>query len=148
MSLKQILLKNVKTDSESIMLVKQYLKEDKVRPKTKWGVPLLIGVLMIVLPAITGYAILQLFPNIEPLWSYVISGLIMGLPLLRLLLIKLIRCYQHYASDELRAFCMCMPSCSEYSIAVLKKYPLIIAIFKIVFRLTVTCDGEMKIDMP
>lgn len=62
--------------------------------------------------------------------------------------IVLIECYQHYASDDMRSTCKCVPSCSEYSILVLKKYPLIWGFIKILKRLNVTCDGSYKIDEP
>ncbi len=148
MTLKQFLSKRVKTDPESIALVDKYIERELVRPKTKRGVPIFIGILMIILPFIVGFAFLRVFPDTSVPWCYVICYLVIDIPLLRLLLIKTVECYQHYASEELRRFCMCMPSCSEYSIAVLKKYPLLVAIFKIVFRLTVICDGEKKIHLP
>ena len=146
--LKQAYSKRVRTDAESIALVEKYLQRELVRPNTKWGVPVFIGILTVVLPFGIGLAALHFFRAIPPVWCYVISYAVFGLLLLRLFLIKLIECYQHYAKEELRRFCMCMPSCSEYAIAVLKKYPIFVAIFKIIFRLTVTCDGEKKIDTP
>ena len=91
---------------------------------------------------------MELFGITGGFWWYAGCGLVVGLPLFRLLLIKLVRCYQHYASERLRSFCMCVPSCSEYAVAVLKKDLLAVAIYKIVYRLTVTCDGEKKIDLP
>ena len=148
MSLKQFLSRKIKTDPESIALVEEYKKRELVRPKTKWGVPVFIGILMLILPFGIGVAILHILRFLPSVWCYVISYAVIDMLLLRLFLIKLIECYQHYAKEELRRFCVCMPSCSEYAIAVLKKYCLAIAIFKIVFRLTVTCDGEMKIDTP
>ena len=148
MTLKQLLSRHVKTDEESIALVEQYVKRELIRPKTRWGVPLLVGLLMLLAPLGVGFVILRIFPHFDALPCYLISYFTVGLPLLRLLLIKVVECYQHYAKEELRRFCMCMPSCSEYAIKVLKRYPLAVALFKIVFRLTVTCDGEMKIDLP
>jgi hypothetical protein len=145
---KQALSKHVRTDAESIALVEEYVKRELVRPKTKWGVPIFIGILMVILPFGAGFTVLFFFRSVSPVWCYVISYVIIDLLLLRLFLIKLVECYQHYAKEELRRFCMCMPSCSEYSIAVLKKYPLAIGIFKIIFRLTVICDGEKKIHLP
>lgn len=148
MTWKQFLFRHVKTDEESIALVEKYVERELVRPETKWDAPVFIGVLMIILPLGVRCVFLQLFQEALPVWCYTASYIVIDLLLLRLLLIKLVECYQHYAGEELRRFCMCMPSCSEYAIAVLKKYPLAIAIFKIVIRLTIICDGEMKIDMP
>ena len=145
---KQALSKRIHTDAESIALVEEYVRRELVRPKTKWGVPVFISILMVILPFGTGALLLQIFSAIPTAWCYAISYIVIDLILLRFLLIKIIECYQHYAKEELRRFCMCMPSCSEYAIAVLKKYPLAIAIFKIVLRLTVICDGEMKIHLP
>lgn len=146
--LKQAYSKRVRTDAESIALVEKYLQRELVRPNTKWGVPVFIGILTAVLPFGIGYAALHFLRFLSPVWCYIVSYAVFGLLLLRLFLIKLVECYQHYAKEELRRFCMCMPSCSEYAIAVLKKYPIFVAIFKIIFRLTVTCDGEKKIDPP
>ncbi len=68
---------------------------------------------------------------------------------LRFLGIKLVECYQHYTDAEVRRRCLCIPSCSEYAIACLKKYELIRALRRIRRRLYVTCRGdEYKLDPP
>ena len=67
----------------------------------------------------------------------------------RLVAIKIVECYQHYASEETRRKCKCIPSCSEYAILCLKKYELIYAIRRIRKRLLVTCKGyDYIIDDP
>ena len=66
----------------------------------------------------------------------------------RFYMIQIIKCYQHYAKTETRKRCVCIPSCSEYAIAVFKKYPLLICAYKIMKRLFVTCRGDYKIDNP
>ena len=67
----------------------------------------------------------------------------------RFLGIKAVECYQHYASEETRRKCLCVPSCSEYAILCLKKYGLIRALRKIRKRLYVTCQGsDYVIDWP
>jgi putative component of membrane protein insertase Oxa1/YidC/SpoIIIJ protein YidD len=67
----------------------------------------------------------------------------------RFCLILTVKCYQHYASKEVRRRCLCVPSCSEYAIISLKKYPLISALIKIRKRLYKTCKGEeYKLDFP
>ena len=140
--------RDIRTDEASIAMVEEYTKREIYRPKTKWWVPALILLCMIAVPFGVGFLLLHIFPSFEPLFCYLITYILLDLILLRLFLIKSIRCYQHYAPEELRRFCKCMPSCSEYSIAVLKKYPLFIAIFKVIYRMFVTCDSQMKIDMP
>lgn len=67
----------------------------------------------------------------------------------RFLGIKLVECYQHYATEETRRRCLCVPSCSEYAILCLKKFCIIKALLKIRKRLYVTCQGaDYKIDWP
>ncbi len=60
-----------------------------------------------------------------------------------------VKCYQHYASDDRRRRCLCVPSCSEYAVAVLKRSILPIAVRKIYIRLFKTCKcPDYKIDLP
>lgn len=67
----------------------------------------------------------------------------------RFLGIKIVECYQHYAKEETRRRCLCVPSCSEYAILCFKKYIFIYALIKIRKRLFKTCRGEdYKIDWP
>ena len=68
---------------------------------------------------------------------------------LRFIGIKAIECYQHYAKEETRRNCLCVPSCSEYAIMCLKKYEFIYALLKIRKRLFVTCRrNDYIIDYP
>lgn len=68
---------------------------------------------------------------------------------LRFCLILTVKCYQHYAKEQTRRRCFCVPSCSQYAIISLKKiFPLLLALLKIQKRLFATCDGECKIDFP
>lgn len=67
---------------------------------------------------------------------------------LRVIGIKIVECYQHYASEKTRRKCLCVPSCSEYAVASFKRYELILALIKIRKRLTVTCKGERYIIDP
>lgn len=64
------------------------------------------------------------------------------------ILIVFVKCYQRYAPESVRRKCRCMPTCSEYAIAVLKKYCLFIAFYKIMNRVFYTCKGKYKIDEP
>ena len=56
---------------------------------------------------------------------YLVSCIVFAFLFLKRICIKSIECYQHYAKEETRRKCVCIPSCSEYSIAVLKKYNII-----------------------
>jgi putative component of membrane protein insertase Oxa1/YidC/SpoIIIJ protein YidD len=57
--------------------------------------------------------------------------------------------YLKLAREETRRRCLCIPSCSDYAIACLKRFPLIFSFFKIHKRLFKTCKGEMYlIDKP
>lgn len=80
-----------------------------------------------------------------PVWHKVLYALIWYLVstlcVARKACIGLIRLYQRYASEYTRRQCVCMPTCSEYSIMCLQKYGLIKALFKIRKRLFKTC-GE------
>ncbi len=68
---------------------------------------------------------------------------------LRFLGVKIVECYQHYAKEDTRRRCLCVPSCSEYAILCLKKFILIKALTKIRKRLYVTCKGgDYIIDWP
>ena len=69
---------------------------------------------------------------------------------IRFCLLQTVKCYQHYAKEETRRRCMCIPSCSEYAIICLEKiFPLAIALMKIRIRLYKTCRGEdYKLDFP
>ncbi len=63
--------------------------------------------------------------------------------------IKVVECYQHYAKEETRRRCLCVPSCSEYAILCLERFCLIKALLKIRKRLYITCQGsDYKIDWP
>ena len=143
--------RHIKTDPESIREVEAYLERELVRPSTRIITPVIIGVVMLLLPGAIGVIFANWvfhWQRLETILSFVISYLVIDLILLRFLLIAIILCYQHFAREEVRRFCGCKPSCSEYSIAVLKKYPIVIAIFKVCYRVLVTCDGNLKIDNP
>lgn len=120
------------------------------RPKTKkWQVILAFAIFLILI-VMVGLISLIIKMNIicKILLLFLAFILIVELPL-RFCLIQAVKCYQHYASEEVRRRCLCIPSCSEYAIASLRKYPLIIALIKIKKRLYKTCKGEeYKLDFP
>lgn len=68
--------------------------------------------------------------------------------LIKCILILIVKCYQRYASDDLRRSCVCMPTCSEYAIVAIKRYNLFKAIRMICIRLTKGCQGDYHIDFP
>ena len=120
------------------------------RPNTRKSTIVILSIVLIFLIAI-GIIILILLPL--EIWVKVTIAVLYYIAIIelyfRFLLIMIIKCYQHYASDETRRRCLCIPSCSEYSIQVLKKYLLIVAFKKIYKRLFKTCKGEMYlIDKP
>ncbi|MBQ7768040.1 MAG: membrane protein insertion efficiency factor YidD [Oscillospiraceae bacterium] len=122
-----------------------------VKPKTTKNtvVVYLTALLVIVfLCAIGLLAVspLQIWVNILVLLVCII---VVSETLGRISLIKIVECYQHYATEETRRKCKCVPSCSEYAILCLKKYELIYALLKIRKRLFVTCKGfDYIIDNP
>ena len=127
---------------------KQKMLEDAIkfrpliRPKTK---------IITVLAWILAYLLLSFFIATIVIYAlqvmkykwllYLFSYIVFGFLFSKKICIKAIECYQHYAKVETRRRCICVPSCSEYSIAVLKKYHIFKALNKIRIRLFKTCRG-------
>lgn len=64
------------------------------------------------------------------------------------IIILCIELYQHYASEQTRRKCICMPSCSVYATMALKRYNTLKAIYLIINRLS-RCRGTIRfIDYP
>lgn len=121
------------------------------RPKTrKWQVT----VSFVILPFLLFFLSFAVFcikiRLIFRIFLLLLSIIILVETYLRFCLVLVVKCYQHYAKEETRRRCKCIPSCSEYAMICLKKvFPLIIALKKIRKRLYVTCDGEdYVIDFP
>ncbi|MBQ7392190.1 MAG: membrane protein insertion efficiency factor YidD [Clostridia bacterium] len=133
------------------MLEQIVLKRARKRPTTlKWYLALLLAfVPLFIFCAIYLYTILQIAFVLKLLVAFFVILLTVEI-YFRYCLIQAVKCYQHYAKDETRKRCLCIPSCSEYAIISLKRiFPLIIALIKIRNRLYVTCDGqEYKVDFP
>ena len=95
---------------------------------------------------------LNVLISIPAYWEIPVSVVVYGLLAefsLRFLGIKTVECYQHYAREETRRKCLCVPSCSEYAILCFQKYELVYALLKIRKRLYVTCQGfEYIVDNP
>ena len=121
------------------------------RPKTKkWHVILLYSAVPVL---ILCSALCFILSPID--LAYKLSGIILSILLiielyLRFCFIQTVKCYQHYAKEETRRRCMCVPSCSEYAIICLcKVFPLLFSLIKIRIRLYQTCKGEEYIlDFP
>lgn len=62
----------------------------------------------------------------------------------KIILIECIELYQHYASEETRRKCVCMPSCSVYAIMAIRKYNTFKALYMIMRRLS-NCYGNICI---
>ncbi len=138
--------------NEEQCMIKNYVKERSLlRPKTNILTLLFICLIYCVVCGTASFIVINFAHNVTQKFPFLIP-LIWLVPffcLIRFFLIKLIECYQHYAKEITRRKCLCKPTCSEYSIAVLKKYPFIIALFKIRKRLFKTCKGGVyKIDPP
>lgn len=84
------------------------------------------------------------------LWfTFDVCVLIVVLCFAKPIMVFLIRCYQRYAPESVRRQCSCMPSCSEYALLALGKYPWPKALWKIWRRVTHTCTSPgYHIDYP
>lgn len=124
-------------------------RRELIRPKTTKAVVIIHCVLLFfLLVFLIPFAFFDL-----NLFLKIVISLIYAIAIIetygRFLAIKAVECYQHYATEEKRRRCKCVPSCSEYAILCLKKYELIFALLKIRKRLFVTCQGfEYIIDPP
>jgi len=115
----------------------------------KWHVAIAFAVFVLLTISAVSILLVTQMSDISK-WILTIFLLVLILELyLRHFLILSVKCYQHYARDEVRRRCLCIPSCSEYAIASLRSYPLLVALIKIRKRLFRTCKGEMyKVDFP
>lgn len=119
------------------------------RPKTHWSFPVIIILVGIVCSVLTAFFLYEIVDGPARTLACVLSVLIWCSVVAKPLCIELVRCYQRYANESVRRCCLCMPTCSEYALLVLKRYWLPIALFKIYRRLFHTCrGGKYKIDLP
>lgn len=80
---------------------------------------------------------------------FLIIFIIAAMIVMKKAVIGCVRLYQHYAPEHIRRRCMCQPTCSEYAILAVKKYGVIIGLYKTYIRLFRTCGGTVyKIDYP
>lgn len=105
-----------------------------------------LGVSLLYIIAVSALVVfLHQYLGISVLLSIDFS-ILLSIPFIgRNFLIYCIQVYQHFAPEKLRRRCICKPSCSEYSIEVLRKYGLLKGCYKIYIRLTRTCRGQRYI---
>ncbi len=143
------------------LCLKEYTKQKKLeeivsnrqlkRPLTKkWCVVLLFCMLSLLISCAAFFSLFLPTVSIFKILVFLLLLLFIIELYLRFCLIQTVKCYQHYAKEETRRRCMCVPSCSEYAIICLKRmFPLIVALIKIRIRLYKTCKGEdYKLDFP
>ena len=130
--------------------IRNYIfKHSLYKPKTNYLTVALIILLHIVISFLLAFIIDTVTYALPPVLIYIACFFFVFFLFSNLLCIKLVECYQHYASIDIRRACLCMPTCSEYAISVLKKHFFPIALYKIHKRLTKTCIGkDYKIDFP
>ena len=139
----------------------QYLRQKKLeeivrtralhRPKTKkWQVRAAFSALPLLFAAAAAAVCLCGAPLPCKIAAGVLSFVFLFEAYLRFCCILAVRAYQHYAAEETRRRCKCIPSCSEYAALALKRvFPLVRALLKIRKRLFCTCNGEeYKVDFP
>ena len=146
----------IQIDEKSQAEARDYvLNKPLSKPSTTIAVPILFALTVIVLGVILGLIICAIierttaFSVINKVLLTVGTAVFMLFVFAKQLLILCIKCYQHYASENIRRSCLCKPTCSEYAICAIKKYCLIKAIILIYIRLFKTCTGKIyKIDFP
>ena len=75
------------------------------------------------------------YPLILIFVIFLLINLILFILFFRRILICCIRLYQHYASEDIRRRCLFKPTCSEYTILVLRKYGVLIGLYLAYIRL-------------
>ena len=140
---------------------KEYIKQRKLekivsqrqlkRPNTKkWHILLLFSIVPLLLFCSVLFCFIWQASTVYRLLVFVLLLLFIFELYVRFCLVQTVKCYQHYAKEETRRRCMCVPSCSEFAIICLKRiFPLAFALIKIRIRLYRTCKGEdYKLDFP
>ena len=148
------------SNTEHSEILKEYQKQREMEhyqqtrtlatPKTTYAGVIIWAVIYIVI--IISVLLTALFSAFSVAFKFVFCLIFISVFsefYLRFLGIKTVECYQHYAKEETRRRCLCIPSCSEYAILCFKKFGLLKALIKIRKRLYKTCKGdEYKIDYP
>lgn len=139
----------IKIDNDAEIAKKYVLERPLIRPKTSI-LHILIAIISYTVTCwILAFVLINCLNIQHRALTYFIVYFMCFCIISKVLFIQLIKCYQHYAPEHIRRKCLCKPTCSEYAIAVLKKYLTIVALFKIVNRVFFTCRGtDYKIDEP
>lgn len=146
--------------SNEAIIAEQYRRYHSLaRPSITWGTAIIrvVSVLflsllisLILFFGLSAYKVIEwdTFPlnYFLRLYAYVICGVC--LLLLKYILLTSIELYQHYASEQTRRKCVCMPSCSVYASMALKKYNIFKAIRLIFDRLSKCCGTVCFIEYP
>lgn len=138
----------------TIEIIKEYCKNRELkRPKVTYFHILLYILFLIIILILyfSNFHLLNRIGGATMVYFHIYTGLIylsLVYIWIKKMLLLLIKCYQRYASEELRRSCVCIPSCSEYSIIALTRYNLFKAIYLIIRRLTRVCKNEYIIDYP
>lgn len=61
----------------------------------------------------------------------------------RFAVVGMIKLYQHYAPDDVRKRCLMMPTCSEFAIMAVRKYGVVVGLYKSWRRLVFVCCGNV-----
>ena len=96
------------------------------KPKTKLFHVIVLSVVFLILLSALCIILLNFGGLLQKILLTVFSVFIFSEIYLRFLGVKIVKCYQHYAKEETRRRCLCVPSCSEYAILCFKKYELVI----------------------
>ena len=157
------------SQEEQTIAEKYVLERPMVRPDTNAKKAVRYCTLYVVSTIVFGFALSRLFDWLgifalfsdsfcefklsHPVWFNIIffAGVFVltGICCLKAAVIGCIKLYQHYAPEEIRRRCLFKPTCSEYAILAIKKYGLIIGLFKAYIRLFKKCRGNIYgIDYP
>lgn len=117
------------------------------RPTIEWTKTALVIVACVILVSLCAYVSQKWIGSFLLNLDILTFSLVMmrGKSILRFI----VQVYQHYASEQRRRMCKCMPSCSEYALLALDKYLWPKALWLITRRLMKTCPSPgYKIDYP
>ena len=141
------------SEAEQELVRKYVIERPLYRPSITYSKALAIvcvAALCLTGAAVAGFLLLSLLGLSLDVFLYIAIYLFLtAFIFLRRLAVLCIRLYQHYAPEEVRRRCLLKPICSEYAIAVIKKYGFVIGSIKTWIRLVCKCRGNVYyIDEP